>query len=390
MYMKHELDKANYISNSKKQHNKEISYFSKKLNKLLRSKWIVYEIFLIINWKLLFFKRNGGNIQLIKGRVDYWETVFTTIKNKLNIDPYLIKDISTISLISWTKSTEYWYKFIFLVNISELFLYSLDYSSFDLFSFEQLNQNLKTIINNSNPPNSYKCICCWAEIDTFYSWWANNSAIINYDIIWAWERENKNCKFCPSNDRERMISLYFKEFILKEKFSALNLLHIAPEIMLSKIIESDKRINYIRWDKFEDWYNYPNTIKLDLTYLPFKSNQFDFIICNHVIEHIEEDLLAIKEIYRVLNSSWRAVLQVPISEKLTKTFEDSSIKTAEEKELYFWQKNHVRLYSWDYVWLLESVGFKVEIINLLDIYWIEFILKHWLNPREKIILCKKH
>ena len=47
---------------------------------------------------------------------------------------------------------------------------------------------------------------------------------------------------------------------------------------------------------------------------------FDLIICNHVLEHIPNDLDAMKEIYRVKTAV--AILQVPISKILMRTFED--------------------------------------------------------------------
>ena len=37
--------------------------------------------------------------------------------------------------------------------------------------------------------------------------------------------------------------------------------------------------------------------------MPFKDNSFDFLLCNHVLEHIEDDQKAISEIYRV-DGSW--------------------------------------------------------------------------------------
>jgi SAM-dependent methyltransferase len=44
-------------------------------------------------------------------------------------------------------------------------------------------------------------------------------------------------------------------------------------------------------------------IKVDVTDIAFKDNILDFIIINHVMEHIYDELWALKELYRVLKPS---------------------------------------------------------------------------------------
>jgi len=39
-------------------------------------------------------------------------------------------------------------------------------------------------------------------------------------------------------------------------------------------------------------------------------SQFDFIICSHVIEHIDDDKIAIKELYRILKKQGRDLIKV--------------------------------------------------------------------------------
>ncbi len=45
--------------------------------------------------------------------------------------------------------------------------------------------------------------------------------------------------------------------------------------------------------------------------MPFTDWYFDYIVCFDVLEHIEEDWLAIKEIYRTLKKWWMLMLTVP-------------------------------------------------------------------------------
>lgn len=50
---------------------------------------------------------------------------------------------------------------------------------------------------------------------------------------------------------------------------------------------------------------------VDLKSTNYKSNQFDLIICNHVLEHIKEVDLAVKELKRILKPKGLMILNVP-------------------------------------------------------------------------------
>ena len=50
----------------------------------------------------------------------------------------------------------------------------------------------------------------------------------------------------------------------------------------------------------------------DITKMPFKSNYFDTIVCIDVLEHLENDEKAIREITRVLKEGGKAILTVPL------------------------------------------------------------------------------
>ena len=46
--------------------------------------------------------------------------------------------------------------------------------------------------------------------------------------------------------------------------------------------------------------------------MPFADGTFDLVLCNHVLEHIEDDQVAIKELARVLRPGGIAILQAPV------------------------------------------------------------------------------
>ena len=92
---------------------------------------------------------------------------------------------------------------------------------------------------------------------------------------------------------------------------------------------------------------------VDITDITYEDNYFDVIICNHVLEHITDDRKAIKELYRVLNSSGIAILNVPIKKSLNMTMEKAEYNTPELREKYYGQADHVRFYGNDYIQRLE-------------------------------------
>ena len=59
-----------------------------------------------------------------------------------------------------------------------------------------------------------------------------------------------------------------------------------------------------------------DVIQADAKSLPFTSDNFDLVVCLDVLEHIEEDYLATKEIHRILKPSGKFLFSVPEDPKL--------------------------------------------------------------------------
>ena len=130
-------------------------------------------------------------------------------------------------------------------------------------------------------------------------------------------------------------------------------------------------------------------VKADICNLPFKDDEFDFIICNHVLEHIPNDTKAMEELFRVLKPDGTAVLQVPLKADLEHTFEDDSITDPKERARIFGQYDHVRVYGMDYFKKLGSIGFKVDAVDYTKTFTSEEIETYRLPKNELIPVCKK-
>ncbi|QAA82882.1 SAM-dependent methyltransferase [Aequorivita sp. H23M31] len=197
-------------------------------------------------------------------------------------------------------------------------------------------------------------------------------------------RENVLSPGTLSLERHRLFWLYLKN---ETSFFTENLkvLHFAPEQAFYKRFRKMKNLEYITTDL-----NSPIAdVKADICDLPFSNNEFDFIICNHVLEHIPDDTKAMQELYRILKPGGLAILQVPYSADLEKTFEDDSITDPKERARIFGQYDHVRVYGMDYFEKLRSIGFKVEAVDYTKKLTDEEIQKYRLPIGELIPLCIK-
>jgi len=98
-------------------------------------------------------------------------------------------------------------------------------------------------------------------------------------------------------------------------------------------------------------------IKMDIHQIPFEKNTFDVVLCNHVLEHVKDDIRAMAEIHRVLKPNGFAILQVPFFNPVPDvTFEDPGITDRRERERVFGQDDHVRKYGNDYAQRIKRAG----------------------------------
>jgi len=211
-------------------------------------------------------------------------------------------------------------------------------------------------------------------------------------IIGAGRRDNCTCPRCFSKDRDRLIFLYLKH--KTDLFDGhYKLLHIAPEAWLKELFQRIPNIKYTSGVKEADnmaYYYDRMTREIDIIDLEMKDNLYDAIVCNHVLEHVSDDIQAMKELFRVLKPGGWAILQVPISPILEKSFEDSDIISKKSREKYFGQYDHVRIYGQDYFNRLESVGFQVKKHHPIKDNWqVPELEKYALNPDEELIVAHK-
>lgn len=197
--------------------------------------------------------------------------------------------------------------------------------------------------------------------------------------------ENFSCPSCASHDRERHLMLYLRASGVLKKMRDKSVLHIAPEKNISNLI-SPLTKNYI----MGDLYPTDKTIKkINLQQVNYPDEYFDFVIANHVLEHVDNDIEALNEIYRITRPGGHAILQTPYSNALHHTFFDPGINTKIARLNAYGQEDHQRLYGLDLPLRIQSSGFKsliqnhAELLSSIDPY------KFGVNPNEPFFLFQK-
>jgi SAM-dependent methyltransferase len=197
-------------------------------------------------------------------------------------------------------------------------------------------------------------------------------------------RENALCPKCLSLERHRLMWMFLRE---KTSFFRANLrvLHIAPEQCFLSRFRKLSNIDYITADMESPIAD----IKLDIQDMPFSDDQFDVVICNHVLEHVKDDRKAMSEILRVLRKGGFALMHVPIDYSMKETYEDSTISSPKDREKHFRQKDHYRLYGLDFTERLKKAGFIVAGSNYTDELDKETIKRFGLISNEYMYAYRK-
>jgi len=190
-------------------------------------------------------------------------------------------------------------------------------------------------------------------------------------------RKDAQCPKCGSLERHRMLYLFLKRKtkLFKNKYKVL---HFSPNAGIKKALSSFSKLEYITSNVV------PGELRrVDITSIPKDLNSFDAIISVHLLEHINDDIQAMRELHRVLKIGSWAVIMVPILEEVT--VEGISFKKSAE---YFANPEHVRSYGLDIVDRLESVGFVVQVLKTSDIFRPNDVKKYGLM-KDYIFFCHK-
>ena len=177
-------------------------------------------------------------------------------------------------------------------------------------------------------------------------------------------RENALCPNCLSLERHRLLWLWLvRESDIGRGAMALpKMLHIAPEVALMRKF---KKMYASTPDRYvtADLESPLADMHFDVQQIPLEAESFDAIICNHIMEHVEDDHKALNELYRIMRRGGWGVILSPVDLEREKTFEDDTITDPAERTRIFGQYDHRRIYGRDYAARLREAGFEVYDID---------------------------
>lgn len=211
-----------------------------------------------------------------------------------------------------------------------------------------------------------------------------------YRVSGGGYKKNVKCPNCLSVDRSRLLYLFF-QLRTKVFHEKTKILHISPNFEIARFLCQHKTIEHITGAIEPERFTEFHAVKTDVQKMNFADNTFDVAICCHVLEHVDDDKAAMKELYRVVKPNGFAVLQVPLAINLDKTIEDKTATTDKLRKIAHGQNDHVRLYGLDYFDKLRGVGFRVERDNPFTNAWLgeAELAKHALDRIEDVIVCHK-
>lgn len=195
------------------------------------------------------------------------------------------------------------------------------------------------------------------------------------------------CPFCRSHDRERHLLLYFDALGLWDSFRNAAVLHFAPEKHLMSRIERCGPAVYVKGDLFP---SRDGVTKMDVTAIPHDADTFDWVICNHVLEHVPDDTAALRELCRILKPGGRAVLQTPFAKGLAATREgEPEIVTEQARREFYGQEDHVRLYGIDLFDRIRAAGLELSLLEHAASLPSIDAAEYGVNRNEPLFLCVK-
>ncbi|MEI8324259.1 MAG: methyltransferase domain-containing protein [Betaproteobacteria bacterium] len=233
------------------------------------------------------------------------------------------------------------------------------------------------------------CNICHRQLRRFLPYrggWRDMPEVVQkLDIIGS-DVQNFECPWCGCHDRERHLLMYLEASGRLQLFRNSKILHFAPEHHLRCLIQSTNPAEYIGADLFP---MNPEVQKIDIQNISYPEEYFDFVIANHVLEHVEDEELALREIIRVLRPGGHAILQTPYARCLSTTLADHAINTASARLAAYGQEDHVRLFGADIVGQFERSGLSAMVCTHADLLTEIDPVRTGVNTAEPFFLFQR-
>lgn len=186
------------------------------------------------------------------------------------------------------------------------------------------------------------------------------------------------CPNCHSEVRHRLMAACFQtlpEWSSQTLFSGKRVLHFAPEPAVRLMIEP-----WVSSYRTADALDATTDLQLDMCRMDSLPNgSFETVVACDVLEHVSNDLQAMRELWRVLSANGTVVLTVPQGNGLTDKIELPADASREDRLRLAGQVDHQRIYGEDFADLLRQSGFAVKSIDR-SYFPANAVVKNCLQP----------
>ena len=128
---------------------------------------------------------------------------------------------------------------------------------------------------------------------------------------------------------------------------------------------------------------------LDVTDIAKPDATYDAIICLHVLQAVEQDRKAMRELFRVLKPGGWVILNSRLDPTLSHTRPHPDLPPPEIRALSPHQDFAFRIYGRDLADQLREAGFQVEVIPFGESLSAEEIDRYYLHVPGDVYLCRR-
>lgn len=248
-----------------------------------------------------------------------------------------------------------------------------------IYRYMQYLKNVKT--NKNFKGQSVYCPCCKKSFVNFVNF--NFNPLVYKASNFVSSYQNTVCPNCNSLPRHRIISQYFENN--KEK-----IISYSPSILA---IASDTSVRWLKNNNCKyttaDLFKTNADLKMDIQDTKQPDKNWGLIICNHILEHIKDYKIALKELYRILKDDGILEITVPTDNNVDFTEESNEELTDAERLERFGQIDHLRTFGKDIYQILVNSGFNVEVINGENFPNIKGVVGPSKLCDNKVYICRK-
>ena len=177
-------------------------------------------------------------------------------------------------------------------------------------------------------------------------------------IVRGRRTDDPHCPLCKSANRHRLIAWYLTRARPDLVAPGRRFLHVAPERSLGTCIGRIPGLIYESCDLASAGVTY----RVDLQREIAGETPFDTIMINHVLEHVQDDRAALRNLFRMLRPGGLCLVTVPLRPNGRPTDEDPTVVDPNERGRRFGQPDHVRYYGFDIVDRIADQGFTTEVL----------------------------